>query len=111
MARPEPNICSQKWGKGWAGARRSTAIVSGAEGFCDAGCCANEHSANAAIRESARNGCFIRYNLREITSGGRTVRMAQVLPQPQYFLASVCGFALRDLFWRLEEASLGRPCW
>src|ERR1039458_10392019 len=29
MARPEPNICSQKWGKGWAGAEASTRMSCG----------------------------------------------------------------------------------
>ena len=29
MARPEPNICSQKWGKGVVGAVASIRMVSG----------------------------------------------------------------------------------
>src|SRR5271156_225734 len=69
MARPEPNICSQKCGKGWPGARTSTWIVSAlGRGFCDVDCCADAQNANEAIRDSTRNVCFIRLNLTEKSS-------------------------------------------
>src|SRR5580693_6014983 len=66
MARPEPNICSQKWGKGWPGARVSSSIVSDVGwGFRGAGCCAEADSAQEPMRDNARNVCFMLWNLTE----------------------------------------------
>src|SRR5271156_218916 len=66
MARPEPNICSQKWGKAWPGARTSNWIVSVAGwGFSGAGCCADAQTANEASRDQASNVRFIRWSLTE----------------------------------------------
>src|ERR1039457_7150719 len=51
MARPEPNICSQKWGNGWVGASASIVIVS-AGAWASSG---SEKSAKTTRNCSERN--------------------------------------------------------
>src|SRR6266436_2353455 len=65
MARPEPNIFSQKWGKGWEGAAASISIVWAADATCGRSVAAERA---AATRSNATRRTFLRTGRRHIAS-------------------------------------------